>query len=69
INLLMARAGKESTTDNAKISSDKVDVYLVCDGYLSQLKMTNNGRPIIDTSILSDPIAEIYSEYNSLNQQ
>lgn len=69
INLLMARAGKENATDNAKISSDKVDVYLVCDGYLSQLKMTNNGRPIIDTSILSDPIAEIYSEYNSLNQQ
>lgn len=69
INLLMARADSETETGTVKISSDKVDVYLVCDGYLSQLKMTNNGRPIIDTSILSDPIAEIYSEYNSLNRK
>lgn len=32
------------------------------------MNIEDNGVELIDTSILSDPIAEIYHEYNSLGK-
>ena len=62
LNLLMRR--KESELVNVvSVDSNKVEVYEVVDGYAIPLK-TIEGRPLIDTRLLSDPIESIYSEYN-----
>ncbi len=66
LNLLMARNGHEAA-DGPAISPDDVNVYLVECGTLTRLNMTSDGRPIINTRILSDPIAEIYARYNRLS--
>ena len=66
LNLLMARNGHEAA-DGPTISPDDVNVYLVECGTLTRLNMTSDGRPIINTRILSDPIAEIYARYNRLS--
>lgn len=47
------------------INSQDVNVYEIFDGYAAPLKSLNN-RPIIDTRSMSDPIAEMYKEYNTL---
>ena len=47
------------------IDSKDVNVYEIYDGYAGQLK-TLNDRPIIDTRSMSDPITEMYTEFNSL---
>lgn len=62
LNLLMRR--KDSAeTNTVSLAPDMVEVYEIVDGYAVPLK-TIEGRPLIDTRLLSDPIASIYSEYN-----
>lgn len=62
LNLLMRRKDSE-LVNVVSVDSNKVEVYEVVDGYAIPLK-TIEGRPLIDTRLLSDPIESIYSEYN-----
>ena len=61
LNLLMRRsdAGAEGM---AKIDQSMVEVYEIVEGCAVPLK-TLGEKPLIDTRLLSDPIAEMYSEY------
>lgn len=67
LNLLTARH-RHASQGVASLSADDIDVYLVAGGTLSRMNIEDNGVKLIDTSILSDPIAEIYHEYNSLGK-
>jgi len=67
LNLLMARH-QSGPSPQPDLSPDDVDVYLVDGGTLTRLNIETNGSPIIDTSIMSDPIANIYTEYNQLTR-
>lgn len=62
LNLLMRRKDCE-LSNVVSLDSNLVEVYEVVDGYAVPLK-TLEGRPLIDTRLLSDPIASIYTEYN-----
>lgn len=67
LNLLMARTSDD--TKEASISSEIVDVYLIEDGVLIDLKISDEkGNPLIDTTRLSDPISEIYNEYDEYSR-
>lgn len=61
LNLLMRRAEKKEAA-RASVSSDLVEAYEVVDGYAVPLK-TMAEHPLVDTRLLSDPIAEIYTEF------
>lgn len=63
LNLLIARhAVKDS---GVSIAPEKVNVYMVEDGTLIDLKIEGeNGQPLIDSTRLSDPISDIYDEYD-----
>lgn len=62
LNVLIRR-----TTDSGRpyIRPEDVNVYEIYDGYAGSLK-TLNGRPLIDTRSMSEPISEIYTEFNTL---
>lgn len=63
INLLIARHA--GNAEGISIAPDKANVYLIEDGTLIDLKITGeNGQPLIDATRLSDPISEIYNEYD-----
>ena len=62
LNLLMRRNGNKKA-DGVSLSDQQVEVYEIVDGYAVPLK-TLDERPLIDTRLLSDPIANIYSEFN-----
>lgn len=62
LNLLMRRKDAD-LTNIVSIESNVVEVYEVVDGFVVPLK-TIKGRPLIDTRLLSDPIASIYMEYD-----
>ena len=62
LNLLMRRAEKPEAGGIA-IAPSLVEVYEIMDGCAMPLK-TLAERPFIDTRLLSDPIADIYSEFN-----
>lgn len=65
LNLLMKRLVKGEQT-KACMDPDKVDVYAIMDGTAVSLKMkTAQGDTIIDARLMSDPIAEMYTEYNN----
>ncbi len=49
-----------------RISPDDIEVYSIEDGYATRLKMDGKQGVIINSSPLSDPIAQIYTDYNSL---
>lgn len=69
LNLLMARHSKvgEKEIDGASIDPTDVSVYLVEEGTLIDLKIADeDGAPLIDATRLSDPIADIYDEYNTI---
>lgn len=63
LNLLAARAEKEDIKE-AKIPLAKMDVFEITDGYLNDLKQED----IFDTRLLSDPIEEIYNQFNDLRK-
>ena len=62
LNLLIRR-----TSENGRpyLNPNDVKVYEIYQGYAGPLK-TEGVRPVIDARSLSDPISEIYSEFNSL---
>lgn len=62
VNVLIRRS---SETGRAFIDPNDVNVYEIYDGCAGELKSLN-GRPIIDTRSLSDPISEMYTEFNTL---
>lgn len=62
LNVLIRRSGEHGLT---YISHNDVNVYEIYDGYAEQLKVLNN-RPIIDTRSMSEPITEMYTEFNTL---
>lgn len=61
LNLLLRRSG-EIAEGFVKLDADLVEVYELLDGQVIPLK-TLEKRPLIDTRVLSDPIASIYSEF------
>lgn len=67
LNLLTARSTRNDY-QGASVSPDMVTVYQVVGGTLNRLNISSEDRPIINTSALSEPIAEIYREYNQLYQ-
>lgn len=62
INVLIRRSVKSG---RIFINPEEVNVYEIYDGYAGPLKSLN-GKPIIDTRSMSDPIMEMYTEFNSL---
>lgn len=62
LNLLMRRK-QAKLSDAVSIHPDRVEVYEVVDGCAVPLK-TMDDSPMIDTRLLSDTIANIYTEYN-----
>lgn len=62
LNVLIRRSKEQGLS---YISHHDVNVYEVYDGCLGQLKILND-RPIIDTRSMSEPITEMYSEFNKL---
>jgi predicted ATPase len=62
LNLLIKRFDKQSKA--AKYNYDNLAVYQVEDGEINDLKVLN--KRLIDTNALSDPINEIYNEYEGL---
>lgn len=62
LNVLIRRTKEQGLS---YISPDDVNVYEIFEGSAGQLK-TLNERPIIDTRSMSDPITEMYTEFNSL---
>lgn len=65
LNLLIKR--HEAGIDTPySLAPDDVNVYLLEDGYATRLKVENAGAIVINSSPLSEPIKDIYSEYNSL---
>lgn len=63
LNLLMRRS-VNGMSDVAKIDADMVEVFEVVEGSTVPLKV--EGQPLIDARLLSDPISEMYAEYNKL---
>jgi hypothetical protein len=61
LNLLIRRDGSELTKEVA-LNEQQVEVYEIVDGCAIPLK-TLDKRPVIDTRLLSDPIANIYTEF------
>jgi predicted ATPase len=66
INLLILEGRKGSLEHGALLKFEDVDVFEIIDGYLNDLKI--NESFIIDTRPLSEPISDIYNEYNELNK-
>ena len=62
LNVLIRRA-KES--ELAFVRPEDVNVYNIFEGVAEPLK-TLNDRPIIDTRSMSDPITDMYTEFNTL---
>ena len=62
LNVLIRRSKKQVKT---YIRPEDVNVYEIFEGYAGQLKTLNDG-PIIDTRSMSEPITEMYTEFNSL---
>lgn len=62
LNVLIRRSKEQGLS---YIRPDNVNVYEIFEGNAGPLK-TLNDRPIIDTRSMSDPITEMYTEFNSL---
>jgi predicted ATPase len=65
LNLLIMAARKEKPIGNALIQFDNIDVFEITDGFLNDLK--RDEKFIIDTRSLSNPISDIYDNFNQLN--
>jgi predicted ATP-dependent endonuclease of OLD family len=63
LNLLVGRAEKKIDTPY-KMNFSDIDVYEISDGYATSLKLDVD-KEIVDTRLLSEPISEIYEEYNA----
>ena len=63
LNLLIRRHGKDSA-EGVSIDYSEVEVYEIVEGCAVPLK-TLDEHPLIDTRLLSDPISDIYREFNN----
>lgn len=63
LNLMIRRHGKDSA-EGVSIDHSEVEVYEIVEGYAVPLK-TLDEPPLIDTRLLSDPISDIYREFNN----
>jgi len=67
LNLLSARAHFGVERNKPSLPIDKIEVYHVENGYADSLKVdAKNDTQIINTRVLSDPIAAIYQSYNQI---
>lgn len=65
LNLLIKR--DELNADGAKLSADKISVYEINSGTSIDLKMDGvNEHKIVNAVSMSEPLSDIYSEYNRL---
>lgn len=62
LNVLIRRTQEQG---KVFIRPEDVNVYEIFEGSAGPLKMTN-ARPVIDTRSMSEPIAEMYAEFNLL---
>lgn len=63
LNLLIRRYGNKKAK-GVSIDHRKVEVYEIVEGCAVPLK-TMNEHPLIDTRLLSDPISDMYREFNN----
>jgi hypothetical protein len=63
LNLLIKAFDENQKVDGINYDFDKLAVYLVENGKIEDLKSLNR---LVDTNRLSDPINDIYNEYESL---
>lgn len=67
INLLLRRDQKPvADMSDVRIKPSDVDIYQIVDGQAVSLKIETDENVLIDARLMSDPISEIYREYNSL---
>ena len=67
INLLLRREQKPvADMSDVRIKPSDVDIYQIVDGQAISLKIETDENVLIDARLMSDPISEIYREYNSL---
>jgi hypothetical protein len=64
LNLLIKSFDKNKSENGANINYDKLAVYQIIEGKLLNL-MAQNER-LVNTNALSDPINDIYDQYNAL---
>lgn len=65
VNYLNVLIRRSENQERAFVKPENVNVYEIFEGCAGELK-TLNGRPIIDTRSMSEPITEMYTEFNSL---
>lgn len=68
LNLLVQRAKVSSPKTDAQIDFNDVDVYEVVDGEIVSLKIKEPTQ-VVDARSLSEPISNIYTQYNALKKQ
>ncbi len=66
VNYLNVLIRRSKENGKAFICQEDMNVYEIFEGSAGQLKTCINDRTIIDTRSMSDPITEMYSEFNSL---
>lgn len=65
VNYLNVLIRRNEENGKVFIRPEDVNVYEIFEGSAGQLKILND-RPIIDTRSMSEPITEMYTEFNSL---
>ena len=65
INLLMQRCHLADREGVVYLNPSMVEVYHIEDGYAYPLK-SDSDNPVIDSRLMSDPISDIYTEYNDI---
>ncbi len=66
INLLLRRGQVGSATSDIKLSSSEIGVYQIIEGQAIPLSTETQNGVLVDARLMSEPISEIYREYNSL---
>ncbi len=65
VNYLNVLIRRTETNGLPFVNPENVNVYEIFDGFAAPLK-TLNDKPVIDTRSMSDPIADMYKEFNVL---
>ena len=66
LNLLLKAYDKDKKIDGASINFDELNMYIVQNGTIQNLKVKNKGIHLINTENLSDDINDIYDIYETL---
>lgn len=67
LNLLIKAADKGTDINGAALQYDDLNVFLVRDGMICDLKLRN--AHLVNTDVLSDDITAIYEEYHKLDER